>query len=997
MHAMVKQLYSLLLFLLLPTVQLWATHIRAGEIIARRISTTSLTYEILLRGYTDLGSQVIFGSNGTLVFGDGRVETLTNQDCDEPFTCENLNNQTRFYEARFVHTYPGPGSYVVSFIESYRNEGVQNITNSVNTNFYIETLLVINPFVGVNNTPELFAPPIEEAAVGELYIHNPAAFDPDGDSLSYRIVPNKEARGVTANGYRFPNETFPPGDTRNGNSLPKFPGGPLGDPEFYINPVVGDLIWDTPGYGGEIEGQAAEYNAAFIVEEWRKIGGEYVRLGYVTRDMQIIVHNTDNSPPDIEPIEEICVVAGELIEFDLRITDPENQDVFVELLSGAEIRGANLDIDSTIVSTNPAATGKFSWQTDCRDIRSQPWLLTFRATDQGNVAQLSDVETVIVRIVGPKPQIVDPIVVDEDRTATIQFDADNYLPCLQELNGEKDAAKFTKKINLQLWRRVGEGPPIVADTCNPGMPPEANYQLIGTLPTDQFPFIDQGLEPGLTYCYALVAEFPTPEGGLSLVGDPVCVSLEAVAPLMTKVSILETGVTDGQIQIEWIKPPEPKGLEPFTYELKRGEGFSASNYTSLGIFTDDDLDGKIEFTDGLNVGLNTQDLAYSYKVILRDANNLVLDSSAVASTVRLGLVPQADAIQLNWQAQVPWNNQAQSYPIHRVYRNNTNPTDNTEFNLIAEVDVNAGGFRYTDSGFNGEELDPDILYSYLVETQGSYETTETAFVDPLTNFSQIASSFTSDTLAPCPPFNLAIEGFSNCEEYIANTECASKPEDFFNTLSWETSGDIACGIDLAKFIILSSRDGINFNEIAEVNGSIREFTDDLRNEMTFARYYRIVAVDQSGNRSEASAIIQRDNCPNYWIPNVVITASVNGNSEVRPPRISDTDGTNGNYAISQQVFRERCPRFVEQVIFTVYNRWGKEVYFYDSNNARTAQGEIIPVSEAIYINWDGRTSEGKRLSAGTYYYSLEVMYNVLDPEKQAESRSGWIDFYETNP
>ena len=61
------------IFLLLcSSVELFSTHIRAGEIIAKRISSTSLTYEFTIIGYTDTGSEVEFGG-GKYDFGD---ETL---------------------------------------------------------------------------------------------------------------------------------------------------------------------------------------------------------------------------------------------------------------------------------------------------------------------------------------------------------------------------------------------------------------------------------------------------------------------------------------------------------------------------------------------------------------------------------------------------------------------------------------------------------------------------------------------------------------------------------------------------------------------------------------------------------------------------------------------------------------------------------------------------------------------------------------------------------
>ena len=62
-----------LLFLFFLGVEVWATHIRAGEIVAVRISQNSLRYRFTLIIYSDTGSGVQVGEGGTFNFGDGRV------------------------------------------------------------------------------------------------------------------------------------------------------------------------------------------------------------------------------------------------------------------------------------------------------------------------------------------------------------------------------------------------------------------------------------------------------------------------------------------------------------------------------------------------------------------------------------------------------------------------------------------------------------------------------------------------------------------------------------------------------------------------------------------------------------------------------------------------------------------------------------------------------------------------------------------------------------
>jgi hypothetical protein len=66
--------YSFLISLcisILSVSQAFATHIRAGEITAERVSIQTLTYKITVVGYTDTRSSVEFGP-GFINFGDGK-------------------------------------------------------------------------------------------------------------------------------------------------------------------------------------------------------------------------------------------------------------------------------------------------------------------------------------------------------------------------------------------------------------------------------------------------------------------------------------------------------------------------------------------------------------------------------------------------------------------------------------------------------------------------------------------------------------------------------------------------------------------------------------------------------------------------------------------------------------------------------------------------------------------------------------------------------------
>jgi len=132
-----------------------------------------------------------------------------------------------------------------------------------------------------------------------LFIHNPAAYDPDGDSLSYNITvcTREDARPII--GY-----TLPPA-TRS----------------IRVDSISGDLIWDTPADTGK-------FNVAMDINEWRN--GK--KIGVIERDMQIEVYNTNNRPPVNGPLKDYCVQAGDSIDFLFTATDPDNDNITLMLL-----------------------------------------------------------------------------------------------------------------------------------------------------------------------------------------------------------------------------------------------------------------------------------------------------------------------------------------------------------------------------------------------------------------------------------------------------------------------------------------------------------------------------------------------------------------------------------------------------------------------------------------------------------------------------------------
>ncbi len=915
-------LLGIFLFFGLCIQQSFATHIRAGEIIAERVSVQTLTYRITVVGYTDTRSTVEFGP-GTINFGDGREETLNTQS--DFNLSEMIGEHIQKNTFVITHTYQGPGQYTIRFMEFNRNANTLNMDQSVDTPFYIETMITIDPFLGVNNSPVLTIAPVDNGAVNQTYIHNPGAYDPDGDSLAYVMDIPKQAFQREVNNYRSPASgefSF----SRQDGSTP---------PILELDPVTGDLIWDAPGIAGQ-------YNVAFRIEEWRRVDGEWRRIGYVLRDMQIIIENTDNRRPELIMPEDICVVAGTKIEEIFQGMDPDGDPIKIDVF------GDPVEITSSPATYNPVDTFQpspgiinFEWQTVCAHVRARTYQVRVRIEDQPSSGPaLVDIKTWNITVVGPPP-VVDDIAQDEGRSANISWDP---------------YACGSTAQSMQVWRRINSDP-YEPDSCETGIRP--GYELVGSTDIDTFNFLDDndgaGLSPGNTYCYRLVATYPTPRSGESIVSEEICITMEVDVPLITNVSIENTATDDGEILVRWTPPydiDQEQYPGPYEYGLIRSQGFTGDQNQSSVTLTSDTV-----FVD---TGLNTENLVYNYEVLLYSQGEEI-DVSNKASSVRLEPTIINEAIELNWEFTVPWNNNNPEFP-HLVYRNRTDPEaqDEETFTLIAEVNVTEDGFTYFDDGsHNGIPLDTEIEYCYYIVTNGSYNLDILEY--PLANKSQIVCARPDDDRLPCPPV-LTFEG-PECRDFVSDQPCNFS--DFHHDLSWEPDFSGNCDTELNGYRLYFSETGEEgtFEQIRSL--SVINTSTRITELLDFKGCYYITAVDRSGNESDPSNIVCVDNCPNYELPNVF---TPNG------------DGINETFMAFDNPFA-KCPRFVDAVEIKIYNRWGVLVHSYNSMSS---------TENNIYINWDGRDLNGRDLPAGTYFYSANVLFNVLEPAERERKIKGTI-------
>ena len=774
--------------------------------------------------------------------------------------------------------------------------------------------------------------------MGARFVHNPGAFDPDGDSLAYRIVNLLQDRGVPVPGYVPLNDPSITNIREDGGSPPR----------FEIDPITGTFTWDAPAVAGE-------YNAAFIVEEWRfsEITGQFELLGYVTRDMQILIEDCDNERPELEIPADTCVEAGTLLNAIIRGTDPDNNQVKIEAFGGV----FNLNPNAATFTPEPVFRQQpieqlFSWQTDLSHVRAKPYEVQFKISDRPtdpDAPSLVDFGTWNVTVVAPAPTGLNSAIAD---ARSIQLTWDEYI-----------GRNFNPV--MKIYRRV-DSFDFIPENCNLGIPAGSGYELIDQVPINQTNYVDNNdIRPGVNYCYRIVAEFPLPKGGVSYASIETCTLIPIDVPAMTNVSVEETSTTNGEMFVKWTSPLEIDETlfpPPFRYELVRYQGFTGTAGRTVVTSTTD-----TSFTD---TGLNTEETSYHYQVRFFDSGDNLIDSSAMASSVWLGALGLVQAVELTWEFEVPWSNRVQSFPYHYIMRNRTDPDANDEntFELIDSVNVTTNGFIYLDDGsFNNTPLLDDREYCYIVTTQGSYG--NALIPDPLINNSQRICVQPNDNIPPDDPVievpddaeeidGLIVLESPNCSD-LANLGCAFS--NFSNTVNWtatDTDGDIA------SYNIYYSPTGAE--DSYTLVGNTRETNFTHSGLPSFKGCYRISSVDRSNNESALSAPVCFDNCPYYELPN---TFTPNG------------DGLNDTFRAFDRP-NGKCPRFVESIEFVVFNRWGgKEIFSYSTKG----------ISEPnFFIDWDGRDNNGKELPEGTYYYRAIVTFDVFNPKKETMEFKNWV-------
>ena len=700
---------------MLCSIAAYATHNRAGEITMKRVGYPvcqgANSYEITITTYTKESSNADRCNQMLYVMVSGQVipvDSIEFPRINGPTgTCPNnikmgvsLGNDIKKNIYYGVYTFNGPGTWVVGIVDPNRNAGVKNMDNSVETPFSVTSMVVISPFLGCNSSPELLYPPIDNACYCKRFVHNPNAYDPDGDSLAYELVSCQSGIGIMCAGF-----LIPPGNVT-------------------LNVLTGDFVWDCPGQmQGNLYG-AGEYNFAIKIKEYR----QGVLIGFVVRDLQVTVSgNCPNDPPVIVDLPDTCVTAGDFVSFIVSATDPNVGNIVTLTSTGGPYLVPSSPAQFTQgVQAPTTVIGQFTWQTNCSHIATQPYTVSFRAVDNHITIPLTDIKTRRITVVSPGPTNLTATPAGStiilNWTPTVCTDATGY--------------KIYRKKGCSTWQH---------GICETGIPAYTGYVLIATVNgSGTTTYTDNnngtGLIHGEDYSYMIYAYFgdntKSSFNSKSYASNEACAKLKKDVPIITHVSVENTDVTTGIDTVRWLQPTEYDTVffkGPFKYLIYRASGINGGAFT---LVDSTGMVNGIKDTTYIHTNLNTQDFGNTYKIdFYQDIpNRQFISSSHTASSVFLNLTPSDNTLTLNWSYNVPWTND--TFFIFK--------RDNATL-LYNPIPIGST----TTTSFIETGLVNGVTYCYKIMSSGHYS--DTTILHPLLNWSQEACGVPQDLTPPCAP------------------------------------------------------------------------------------------------------------------------------------------------------------------------------------------------------------------------------------------------------
>lgn len=357
-----------------------ATHLMGGDLTYQCVGPNS--YQFTLTLYRDCKGIPLSTSNQRIVMFSNSCGV---QETNLNLTFQSFQEITPICPAQQANSacnggpVPGVEEYIFTttitlsqacddwtfyYVRCCRNGAITNLVNPNGQRIYIEATLN-NTVVTCNSSPIFTNKPVPFLCDGSPFLYNNGAIDPDGDSLSFVLIP---PRNKSSNN--------PPNDiVFSGTFSPPYPLTTAPVNAFNFDQLSGQMSFTPNGLQQAV--------VTVLVKEYRN----GVLIGTVLRDIQLVVINCANQAPNLDPPSNVTggtlngntfsVCAGNTLNFDLLANDP---DVANNLTFDSNILQALGGATFTQTFGNPN-TASISWPTTVNDTGT--YFISFLLFDDG--------------------------------------------------------------------------------------------------------------------------------------------------------------------------------------------------------------------------------------------------------------------------------------------------------------------------------------------------------------------------------------------------------------------------------------------------------------------------------------------------------------------------------------------------------------------------------------------------------------------------------------
>ena len=407
------------------------TSARASHVMGGQISYTSLgsnQYRVRIERYVDPVSQASTNLDLVLVCKKNNCTSSAAGSFTVPLTISLVTPATcgggyQLQRVETTVTLP-PAQWQLAIDETNRSAGISNLLNSDTRSTYLSATLD-NTRGQADSAPQFTDLELPAVPAQARSTYSFTAFDADGDSLSYQLVPaqfgpvSTSTPSVYACPGDVPYSSYAAGSfldpvTRQAGSYPAGTysvGLPL--PSFrLVNGVAAPWV-ELDAATGSLQAAPARlgrYAVAVRVNEYRRFsGGAAVLIGSVTREVTYFVQASTNNNPvlavsqngTIVPAGQLLhVLPGQQVRLSFAATDPDaNQTLTLSSSVASLLPGASFQPSG--------ATAQFAWTAPTTSA-SGYYAFSVRAVDSGCPTRGLDTRAVVLHLTTTQPTATAP-------------------------------------------------------------------------------------------------------------------------------------------------------------------------------------------------------------------------------------------------------------------------------------------------------------------------------------------------------------------------------------------------------------------------------------------------------------------------------------------------------------------------------------------------------------------------------------------------------------